>query len=157
MASVAVCDVIAGYEVKPRIKWPNDVNIEGRKVCGILAEMVGGVDASVVLGVGLNVEVDSFPPPLDETATSLRISTGGRVSRSEVLTEFISRFRDLYERDLGEMLERYRSLCETLGSIVRVETPTGTMESLALDVDPTGGLILQSGQVLRAGDVTHVR
>jgi BirA family biotin operon repressor/biotin-[acetyl-CoA-carboxylase] ligase len=135
------------------VKWPNDVLVEGRKVCGVLAEVA---DAScVVLGIGLNVtnRPDELP---SQAATSLRIEGATTTDRDTLLRSVL--------RALGECMaapdaarDRYRALCSTVGRTVRVELPgrdpvTGTAEA----VDDAGQLVVD-GTRFGAGDVVHVR
>ena len=86
------------------IKWPNDLLIGGRKICGILAEMQGEVDRikMMIIGVGVNVNHESFPDDIADRATSLRIASGRAQSRIEILVDFLEEFEALYmtfERD----------------------------------------------------------
>jgi BirA family biotin operon repressor/biotin-[acetyl-CoA-carboxylase] ligase len=87
-----------GLEVD--IKWPNDLLMEGRKFCGILAEMQAEFDRvnSLIIGVGLNVNHAELPADIAETATSLRMVTGRSHSRIEILVEFLEEFENVLER-----------------------------------------------------------
>ena len=79
VGGLAVAEALASTGVSARIHWPNDLLVEGRKVCGILAEAASGADARVhhvILGIGINVGQSTFPEPLAERATSLRLVTG---------------------------------------------------------------------------------
>ncbi|MGH2812887.1 MAG: biotin--[acetyl-CoA-carboxylase] ligase, partial [Actinomycetota bacterium] len=91
--AAAVCGALGGVGADPRIKWPNDVRLNGRKVAGILAEasVEIGRAVSVVLGVGMNVSIeeDEFPPELRDIATSLLRETGSRADRIEILCGFL--------------------------------------------------------------------
>ena len=80
------------------IKWPNDLLVGGKKVCGILAEMQGEVDRIrlMVIGIGINVNHDSFPEDIAARATSLRLASGRPQSRIEILVDFLEEFEGLY-------------------------------------------------------------
>ncbi len=80
------------------IKWPNDLLIDGKKVCGILAEIQAEIDRvnALIIGVGLNVNNSGFPDDIVETATSLRIASGRIQSRLELFLEFLEEFEALY-------------------------------------------------------------
>ncbi len=80
------------------IKWPNDLLIGGKKVCGILAEMQAEVDRikTMVIGVGVNVNHESFPDDIADRATSLRMVSGRAQSRIEILVDFLEEFESLY-------------------------------------------------------------
>ena len=153
-AAVALCEALAEQEVEVSIKWPNDVNLADRKVAGVLSEHDEGV---VCLGVGTNVNVGSFPGDIAGSATSLSLNEGREFDRLRILVDVLARFHLLY-RDLpGRVPGEFRRWCGTLGTEVRVALPEGTLEGRALDIDSTGALIMESGEVISAGDVVHLR
>ena len=82
------------------IKWPNDLLVNGKKVCGILAEMQAEFDRvnSLIIGVGINVNHGGFPADIAETATSLRIAAGRNQSRIELFVECLEEFENLLMR-----------------------------------------------------------
>ena len=132
------------------LKWPNDVLVDGRKVCGLLAEVP--VPGAVVLGVGLNVTTRRAELPLP-TATSLLLEGATTTDRDTVLRAVL--------RSLASVLaeaspEGYRALCSTLGQRVRVELPGGPVEGRAEAVDDAGRLVVD-GRPHPAGDVVHLR
>lgn len=154
-AAVAICECVSGLGLEPGLKWPNDVLIENRKVAGILAEAAGDV---VILGVGVNVGRGALPPEIAESATSLEECSGGRrINRLEVLAGLIGHLAELVEGPVTAIPERYRRWSLTLGRRVRVVLDSESLEDLAVDIDPAGGLVLQGGQVVRAGDVLQLR
>jgi BirA family biotin operon repressor/biotin-[acetyl-CoA-carboxylase] ligase len=164
-------------------KWPNDVRIDGKKVCGVLVEGVlpfGSAQGRLaqderasstgsprtessyaVLGIGLNVNYDPTPvlgPPVE--ATSLATELGRTVSRLDVLRAFLRTFDQLYRTlDAGDSLyQEWRGCLDTLGQHVRVRWGDQIEEGLASDVDRNGDLILRradgSTVSLNAGEVT---
>ena len=139
-------------EVDAVLKWPNDVLVGGRKVCGVLAEVP--VPGAVVVGIGLNVTTRREELP-HEAATSLRLEDAATTDRDTVLRAVL--------RALAQALpdpdapESYRGLCATLGQRVRVELPGGrTAEGVAERVDDEGRLVVD-GTAYGAGDVVHLR
>src|SRR6185436_4921134 len=80
------------------IKWPNDLLVGGKKVCGILAEIQAEVDMvrTLIIGVGINVNHSKLPEDIADRATSLRIASGRIQSRLEILAEFLEDFEQLY-------------------------------------------------------------
>ena len=148
-----------------RLKWPNDLILDGRKAAGILAETVPGSDefAAVVLGIGVNVNhrVEDFPEEIASSATSFRIVAGKEFDRVEVLAAFLGEFGPRYSglawARSHEVIGEYRALCDTIGRNVRVHLSDKEIESKALDVDDDGALLLESGQRITAGDVIHLR
>ncbi len=137
-------------EVDAVLKWPNDVLLDDRKVCGLLAEAVGD---AVVLGIGLNVSTraDELPVP---SATSLLLAGAAVTDRDTLLRAIL--------RELGGVLgdrdvEGYRALCRSIGRRVRVELPGDrSVEGEATGVDDEGRLVVD-GAPYAAGDVVHLR
>ncbi len=99
----------------------------------------------------------AFPAELAGAATSLLLETGERADRLELLRGFLAEFGRLYASFPEGILHEYEPLCETLGMRVRVELTDHFIEDEAIGIDPTGGLILAGGEVIRAGDVVHLR
>ena len=157
-AAVALVDVIRDGGPTADLKWPNDVLIGSKKVAGILSELRPGLRGDVVIvGIGLNVNVADFPPDLHESATSLLLETGVPVDRGMLLRQFIASFKKWSGAPVEEMLSVYRTYCVTIGRRVKVQMPGGLIEAQATDVDPAGGLVLDDGSVVRAGDIIHLR
>lgn len=140
-------------EVDAVLKWPNDVLVGGRKVCGVLAE-VPDVGAAV-LGIGLNVttRVDELP---HDRATSLRL-VGASTTDRDTLLRAVLRSLSGVLADVEGSRRAYRDRCSTLGEAVRVELPGGTtVEGTAEAVDDDGRLVVD-GTAYGAGDVVHLR
>jgi BirA family biotin operon repressor/biotin-[acetyl-CoA-carboxylase] ligase len=137
-------------EVSAELKWPNDVLIGGRKVCGLLAEAVGD---AVVLGVGLNVTTKREELPVPES-TSLALEGAVVTDRDTIAKALLRSISDA----LGDRtFSAYRELCSTLGREVRVELPGGrSVEGTADAVDDEGRLVV-NGTPYAAGDVVHLR
>jgi BirA family transcriptional regulator, biotin operon repressor / biotin---[acetyl-CoA-carboxylase] ligase len=149
-AAVAVARAIGDEAL---LKWPNDVRLEGRKVCGIIGELAPNGDY-VVLGIGVNVGHGDGDLPADLGATSLRIARGDPPRRDELCAAILRELDALIARD--DWLDAYRALCETIGQVVRVELPDGVREGTATEVRDDGALVVDGEPVL-AGDVVHVR
>lgn len=150
--------------VRASLKWPNDVLIGDRKVCGILAERVDSpIGSAAVVGIGINVSTtaDELPVP---TATSLALE-GALVDRTGLLLDVLSSLQSLQSLWAANgnawLRAAYGSACATLGQNVRVDLPgdvqvTGT----AREIDADGRLVVATadGMVpVGAGDVVHVR
>ena len=140
---------VTGLETK--IKWPNDIIVNGRKVCGILTEMSTEIDYInyVVIGDGINVNQETFPEDIRDTATSLKIETGSSVRRSVLIATIMECFEQFYEvfmttEDLSGLQERYNAMLVNLGREVRVLEPGNEYEAHALGINRTGELIVRT-------------
>jgi BirA family biotin operon repressor/biotin-[acetyl-CoA-carboxylase] ligase len=153
-AGVAVCECLSGLGLDPGLKWPNDVFLADRKVAGILAEAWGDV---VILGIGINVGQGAFPREIAPAATSLQAFSGRTFDRPEVLSALIGSLSNLVDGPAEAVPGRYRRWSTTLGRRVRVVLDSESFEDRAADIDPAGGLVLQGGRVVRAGDVFQLR
>lgn len=151
-------------ELKPQIKWPNDVILNGRKLCGILTEMSMQVDYvnHIVIGCGVNVQNESFPEDLEKMATSVYIECGKHVSRVKLTAEIMHQFEYYYNKylptqDLREIVDEYNECLVNRGKEVRVLDSKETYEGLALGINTAGELMVQTKQDVRyvtAGEVS---
>ena len=139
---------LTGAEVG--IKWPNDIVLNGKKICGILTEMSAEIDYInyVVIGVGVNVNTPDFPEMLVNTATSLKIELGQSVKRSALIAAVMKRFEENYETfirtgDLSGMQERYNSLLVNRNRDVRVLEPGHEYNGRALGINSIGELLVE--------------
>ena len=147
----------------PKIKWPNDLMLDGRKTAGILAEsvIVGDSVCYAVLGIGINVALDtSENEEISASATSVNSVAGREVERESLLRQLLLELDDLYIRlGRGESpIAEWRDLLETKGRRIVASSGNERHHGLAEDVDETGNLLLRldDGLVitLTAGDVT---
>lgn len=157
----AVCDVCM---VDAQIKWPNDVLAGGKKICGILAEMVCELDKinCVVLGIGINVNQEVFPPEIEKKATSLKLEGGRKVDRAVLACAVLERFEHYYDAFLKEgitkeVLKRYEDNCINIGAKVTAQTGGQAVSGVATGVLPTGELVINTGGktvFVKSGEVT---
>lgn len=145
LGAVAVAEVVTAWTGRDaRIKWPNDVRIDGRKVAGILVERSEGA----VIGIGLNVNTsrEDFPEELQAQATSVRILKGELVDRSELVRDLIRRMDHWYnlgwQRGPDILNPPWRDRSEHLGQLVKVDTPSGSHVGQLVDLDLRRGLTL---------------
>ena len=176
--ALAVCETARALGVeRAQVKWPNDVQVAGKKLSGLLAELRtrGSELSHVVLGIGVNVNtaLDELPEELRPLATSLAIERGGELSRAKVCAELLGWLEHWLDAHATEGFEplrlRWKELAATLGKQVRVESgprapgaaPERTLEGIAEDLDRDGALLVRtaSGELRRvhAGDVEHLR
>ncbi len=157
LAGLALAEALAACapDIPLRIKWPNDLWIGTRKVCGILCEMEAEMTAVhfVVIGVGLNVNgtEEEFPPELREVGTSLRAAGGREFSRVAILAAFLNRFEPLLDRwteaeDLAPFLADYDRLALLTGRQVRIEQARGGLAGRVAGLSPLGELLLETPQ-----------
>ncbi|MFC4735868.1 biotin--[acetyl-CoA-carboxylase] ligase [Bacillus daqingensis] len=108
-AAAAVAEALEEMNFRPQIKWPNDILLNGKKVCGILTEMQGEASrvSSLVMGIGINVNTEQFPEQLQEIATSLAIVRGAPVSREETAFHLLA---ELYERMIQFQLDGFQAV-----------------------------------------------
>ncbi len=125
------------------IKWINDLQVQGKKVCGILTEVAP--QGGVIIGIGINCNTEFFPEELQSVAGSLR-EFCGRVDEDALLQALILRLQEL-DRQLIEQkkqwLEEYRKACVTLQKDVLVISPSGTQEAFAEDLGENGEILVR--------------
>lgn len=137
-------------------KWPNDVLSESGKVCGILCERFG---AGIIVGIGINVTTKPDELPV-ETASSIFITTGLEIDRSELLPKILQTFQEHYlDWDSGvDLMPRYRAHSQTIGLEVSVLLPDArTIKGRAVGITGEGELLLENGDVINVGDLRHLR
>ena len=148
-ATLAVARTVDQHVHDPvTIKWPNDVRIGGRKVAGILieADSQAGRIASAVVGIGLNISVDTRGhPEIAGTATSLVEAATAPVERAGVLADLLRRFDDLYShvRNGGSLTNEWSSRLDTLGLEIEVRRGSEVLAGVAREVDDQGNLVLE--------------
>ena len=163
VSPLAIAEALEGIGLAPRLKWPNDVLVGGRKIAGILieTELSGDAVKYALVGIGLNVNFDvGAVPEIADIATSVRRELGRDASREELLAALLNAFEARYEQALeGDAVFRaWRSRLETLGRRVRATLGQRVEEGVAEDVDAEGNLLVRrddgSLAVVEAGDVT---
>lgn len=169
LGGVAVVEgILETTALKGELKWPNDVLVRGKKVCGILTEASkGGEGWMVILGVGLNanLHVEDLPPEIRGTATTLLDILGRPVDRVAVLCAVLERVEDLYGGMLKDevrgrlaVINRWKGWTGMLGKPIEVRvSKKETLQGDALDLDGDGALLLRlrdgSTRRILAGDV----
>jgi biotin-[acetyl-CoA-carboxylase] ligase BirA-like protein len=156
------------YEIGAEIKWPNDVLINRKKVCGVLTEAsIKETNLSfAVLGFGINANLDpeAFPQHFRDTAATLKTQLGKKISREILLCKLLENVETCYDlfknRKFETILDDWRKLSCFLGSYVRILDGQRSIEGTALDLDADGALIIrlrdQNVRRVVSGDVTRV-
>lgn len=165
---MAMAVLAATRELGPQnsgIKWPNDIVINKKKMCGILTEMSLEMDAIhyVVVGVGINVNQTYFEEEISKTATSIFLETGEKVNRSRLVARVMYYFEKYYAvyketYDLSGLIDEYNRYLLNCNKEVRVLDPKGEYEGIALGINKDGELLVkkESGEVVEvyAGEVS---
>lgn len=169
LAGISVADALFNrYKIKAGLKWPNDILIQRKKVCGILseAEFDGNKINFIVLGIGINVKhsLQHFPTMLHEQAISISMIHKQPVNRAKLLAEIFSRLESNYFRSQNEgfkgILADWRLKCQHLGKSVKVVHSSTEIEGIfdALADDGSAIIKLYDGRRKRiiAGDIIHL-
>lgn len=166
LTAVAAAEaLLALVPVPVRIKWPNDITVNGKKLAGILTQASTEIDVLdyVVVGLGVNVNIaeEEFPDDLRDSATSLLIETGATHPRIGMLRLYLEAFEEWYDRfrqsGFPPVLERWKELSDVIGRQVSVHIFNRRHTGEVLDVDPDGALILRDRegvlQKIVSGDI----
>ncbi len=160
LAGAQAVEALCGLSVE--LKWPNDLLVGGRKLGGLLAEVI---DAATVVGCGINLSWERFPPDLAETATAVNLAGGTVVSVDALLVSWLVGFeREIAALEAGraaDLVERMSSRMATLGRVVRIDRVDGSIRGTAQHLDSGGRLVIvdESGELrtVAEGDVVHLR
>lgn len=168
VAAVALAETLKEAGANAQIKWPNDVQLDGLKVAGILTELSADTERVhfIVLGIGvnLNAEADDFPPDVRALATSVAIARKQQVPRAlftaALLTKLEQWLDTWQEQGFGPVRQAWKALSSILGKDVLVRSDAKELRGVAEDIDESGALLVRvDGRVERvlAGDVEQVR
>ncbi|KXL52042.1 bifunctional ligase/repressor BirA [Anaerotignum neopropionicum] len=150
LAGLAVCQALeAETGLSPKIKWPNDILLNEKKLVGILTEMDCEMQQThfVIVGIGINVNTTEFPEGLGDIATSLYLESGRTFSRKNILQRVLVNFESLYEEFIAShssfapFLFRYKEKCSTINQEVKV-LGKETFFAQAVDITPEGELVV---------------
>ena len=171
VAALAVAKAITSVTgEEAMIKWPNDIVVNGKKVCGILTEMNAQFDYinHIVVGIGINVHNESFPEEISQMASSLMIEAGGKrlllhnKNRAQIIAETMSYFEQYYDtflktQDLSALVREYDELLVNRNKSVRVLDPKEPFDGKAMGITPKGELIVdtwESRKLVSSGEVS---
>jgi len=158
--------IAAETGLKPEIKWPNDILIGGKKVAGILTELSAELDRvrHIILGIGVDVNLDAgeLPVELRKLATSLKLESGGMISRAELAVAILQALDEDYARigagKFAAVADEWEAHCATIGKNVTVRVGDRQIRGRAESLDDDGALLVRSehGHLERVigGDVT---
>lgn len=151
-----------GEEVQ--IKWPNDIVLNGKKICGILTEMSVQFDCinHIVIGIGINVHNESFAEEISDTASSLFLESGKHFHRAGIIEAFLEEFEKTYAvfletEDISRLQKEYNALLVNMGRQVHVLDPKEPFDGKAMGVTNKGELIVdtwESRKLVSSGEVS---
>lgn len=159
-AGLAVCTALKeDFGINAGIKWPNDIVVDGKKICGILTEMSGQMQKVdfVVVGIGINVNNESFPEEIQHKASSLYLLSGKKFKRSSIAKAVLNRFDKIYnifeKEGFKPFKEEYETNCINIGKKVRViKHGDESYEALAVGINDDGELTVKKDN----GEITDV-
>lgn len=164
-AGYAVCLAVREYtQLDARIKWPNDIIIGHRKLCGILTEMAAQSDKIdyIAIGIGININQKSFPEEIKTKATSLYLETGHKIDRNDFFRIVIRKLDMVLKSFCVSVsvkdIENFKRLCATIGRKVSVQRFDSILEGTAIDITPSGELVIKANDGkkydINSGEVT---
>jgi len=170
MTAVVLAEtLISLMKLKLRIKWPNDILVNGKKLAGILTEISTEMDAVnyIVVGLGMNVNTrfENFPSEIKKNATSILIETGEQFPRVRLIQHYLKLYEQYYDmfkkNNFEPIMKRWKELADIIGKQIKVDVVGKTHIGKVIDVDNDGVLILNDdqGKLQRifSGDVTLAR
>lgn len=150
MALAASKGIYEATGLKAEIKWPNDLVLNKKKICGILTEMNTELMEiqHVVIGIGINANLEGFPEELKETATSLYLETGEKYQRSRIIAKTMEALEEYYDifvktEDMSGLMDEYNRSLVNLGKEVCVLDPAGEFWGISAGINEKGGLMVK--------------
>jgi BirA family biotin operon repressor/biotin-[acetyl-CoA-carboxylase] ligase len=132
------------FDIDAMVKWPNDILVNERKLCGMLTELEAEADAVHFINIGIGINVNNDPSQLEPRATTLNVILGKPVSKKEFLAGFLDEFEaQMKTADLKHVVSEWKNYTVTLNRHVRIVTNQETSEGTAVDVNENGALILK--------------
>lgn len=166
ITAAAVANAISKVtKLQAGIKWPNDIIINSKKVCGILTEMSAELNNInyVIVGMGINANIDEFPDDVKSVATSLKKTIGAEVSRKKLVINIVKEFEKLYydfinTGDLNKAVEVCKKRSVILGKTIKVINKNETIIAKAIDINENGELVIKKndGEIINiiSGEVS---
>jgi BirA family biotin operon repressor/biotin-[acetyl-CoA-carboxylase] ligase len=148
------------FGIDVRVKWPNDLLVDERKICGMLSELEAEADRLAFINVGIGINVNNDPSGIEPAATSLKAILGRRVSIKDIVARYLDAFEQRMQKTAYDrVIEEWKAVTVTLNREVRVVTTRDVFIGKAVDVDDNGALVLKcadgSVQKVLYGDCFH--
>ncbi len=152
-AGVAVCSSLHTFGITPGLKWPNDIIMNRKKIGGILTEII---DDNVIVGIGVNLNIRSFPQDLRDIASSVFLQTKKHLDKKMVFDLVCREFDEYYgmlkQNQDRDILSKWRDYTVLLGQQVTIQTGDLTVAGKVLDIGTNGALIVMRSD----GQIEHV-
>ncbi len=151
VVALSVCKAlrnVSGLDFK--IKWPNDIIINGKKVCGILTEMDGEIDCLnyIIVGIGINVNQESMPSDISHKATSLKIELNKNIQRKDIVINILNEFEKGYEifksHGIKPFINELKNYSALINKSVVISNPFKSFNAKVVDIDNEGYLIVEN-------------
>jgi len=145
LASLTLARVIREMlQIDARVKWPNDILVDNRKIAGMLSELEAETDRVSFISIGIGINVNNDPSVAEPGGSSLKKIAGREISRKDLLSRFLEAFSDrMKNSDFEDVISEWKNYTVTLGRHVRIVTQAEVSEGLAVDVDDSGALVLE--------------
>ena len=169
LAGLSVRDALYNlYDLQVGVKWPNDILLEGKKLCGILCELVNVNNRPkyVVVGIGINTERGAFPDDVAGIAGAISEFYTGEIDRNELCIEILHNLErylvksGALQHESNEILTRIKASSVSIGQRVRVVLPNEDFEARVLDILPNGALLVDDfgagDRIVTAGEIVHI-
>jgi BirA family biotin operon repressor/biotin-[acetyl-CoA-carboxylase] ligase len=141
------------FDIDARVKWPNDILVDGRKISGMLSEMEAEGEMIRFINIGIGLNVNNDPSDREPNATSLKKILKREISRKKLISGFLDDFeKRMAQETFEDVISEWKKYAMTLNRRVRVVTTLDVSEGLAIDVDENGALILE----LENGDLKKI-
>ncbi len=151
MVGVATVSAIQQQTSAPaKLKWPNDILLNSKKLAGILCECIAepGAHPAVIVGIGINLNHTGFPKNIQDIATSLKMETGKNVDRTELILSLLqnldSEYKDFLQGKRENLIRKWTEQSDMFGKTVTVNQKGKTLTGVAMGLNPQGKLILQT-------------
>ncbi len=133
------------FSIDAKVKWPNDILVDGEKLCGMLSEMEAESDRVSFINLGIGINVNNDPSPREQKAVSLKTLLGKNIQRATILSAFLDEFEPMSRKIVDEnIISEWKKFTGTLGRPVRIVTLNDTIEGIAGDVEKDGALMVEA-------------
>lgn len=150
MAGVAVCQSLYNLKIPARIKWPNDVFVGRKKIAGVLTEVLS--KGEVIIGIGINLNIKTFPAELKDVATSAMIEKNKEYDKNKFVEFLIKNLEEkyiLFKKDKKTLLEEWKDYSNIMQRFIEIKSAGSLIRGRVINLDSNGALLLElpSGKI----------